>query len=48
MCQLTVTVMPAHIAHTYRKPTGVYYFRYAFPKSFLEQFPAIGADLRFS
>ena len=40
--------MPAHIAHTYRKPTGVYYFRYVFPKSFLERFPAIGADLRFS
>ncbi|QEW07401.1 site-specific integrase [Nitrincola iocasae] len=40
--------MPAHIPHTYRKPSGVYYFRYVFPKSFLEQFPAIGADLRFS
>ncbi|WP_417667570.1 DUF6538 domain-containing protein [Pseudidiomarina sp.] len=40
--------MPAHIPHTYRKPTGVYYFRYVLPKSFLEHFPAIGADLRFS
>lgn len=40
--------MPAHIPHTYRKSTGVYYFRYVFPKSFLERFPAIGADLRFS
>ncbi len=40
--------MPAHIPHTYRIFSGVYYFRYVFPKSFLEQFPAIGADLRFS
>lgn len=40
--------MPAHIPHTYRKPTGVYYFRYVFPKSICERFPSLGADIRFS
>jgi len=40
--------MPAHIPHTYRKPTGVYYFRYVFPQLIRDRFPSLGADLRFS
>lgn len=40
--------MPAHIPHTYRKPTGVYYFRYVFPKPICARFPSLGADVRFS
>lgn len=40
--------MPAHIPHTYRKPSGIYYFRYVFPQSIRDRFPSLGADIRFS